>query len=179
MNLQSILESILFVHGEPMALKKLATRARVSEQEARTALASMTRDYKTRGLVIVQKDDEYQLCSHPENARYIEDMVKEEFSEDLSRSSLETAAIVAYQGPVSRLEIDHIRGVNSSYALRTLLMRGLVDREERLGDARTYLYRVSVDFLKHLGITAMEDLPGYKELKELSDAAVRETPKES
>lgn len=178
MTVKSILETILFVHGEPMTLKKLARAARISTEETKTALEELARDYESRGIAIVCSSGEYQLCSRPENARYIEDLVKEEFSEDLSRSSMETAAIIAYKGPISRAEIDHIRGVNSSHALRILLLRGLADREERPGDARTYLYRMNADFLKHLGCTAMEDLPGYNELKDASGAAASEMPKE-
>lgn len=174
MTLKSILETILFVRGEPMALKKLASAARASEEEVKAALEELKRDCESRGVTIVHKDGAYQMCSHPENARYIDDVVKGEFSEDLSRASLETAAIIAYQGPVSRAEIDHIRGVHSSYAVRILLLRGLVDWEESPGDARTHLYRISINFLKHLGLTAVEDLPGYKELKDLSAAAVGE-----
>ncbi|MEK7082495.1 MAG: SMC-Scp complex subunit ScpB [Patescibacteria group bacterium] len=174
----SVIESILFVHGAPLALKRIAAAARMSEDEARAGLADLRRQCLARGIVVVQKDDEYQLGSHPENAGYVEDMIKEEFSEDLSRASLETAAIIAYKGPVSRAEIDHVRGVNSSHALRTLLLRGLVDREERPGDSRTYAYRISGDFLKYLGLTAMEELPGYGELKDASAAATERASKE-
>jgi len=173
MTLASIIESILFVHGEPMGLKKLAAITQSSQEDVRGALAELARGYENRGLILLEKDGAYQLGSHPDNTQYIESLVRDEFSEDLSRSSLETIAIIAYKGPVSRAEIEHIRGVNCSFALRSLLMRGLIEREERVGDMRTYLYRVSVDFLKHLGVAKMEELPGYEELRRAS-AAVAE-----
>ncbi len=179
LTLPSIIESILFVHGEPVALKRLAALARVSEDDAAVALDTLARGYTGRGLVLIKKDDLYQLGSHPENAAYIENLVKDEFSEDLSRSSLETVAIIAYKGPLTRSEIDHVRGVNSSFALRTLLMRGLIEREENPGDMRAYHYRVSMNFLKHLGLASMTDLPAYEELKKQSAAPAEDPPQES
>lgn len=179
MTLASIIESILFVHGEPIGLKKLAAAAGASEDEARAALKELAAGYEDRGLTLVHKDDTYQLGTQPENTKYIENLVKEEFSKDLSRSSLETIAVIAYKGPVSRAEIEHIRGVNCSFVLRSLLMRGLIEREERAGDIRTYLYCVSTDFLKYLGLVKMEDLPGYEQLRHISSSVAEATPEQS
>ena len=78
---------------------------------------------------------------------------------------METIAIIAYKGPLTRLDIEYVRGVNSSFIIRNLLMRGLVERVENPKDARSYLYKVSFDFLKHLGVTGIEDLPQYQEFK--------------
>ena len=176
MKLSSILESILFVHGDPLALEKIAGIAGVSASAAAEALAELEREYADRGLVLVKKYGAYQLGTDPENAKYVEAMRREEFSEELSLSSRETIAVIAYQGPVSRPEIDYIRGVNSSYALRNLLLRGLVIREEKPDGARGYRYSVSGDFLKYLGISKMEDLPGYEELKEQTAAVLADLP---
>ena len=178
MTLASIIESILFVHGEPVALKKLAKLARVSEEETKTALKLLASDYAARGLVLIEKDGMYQLGSHPENAKYIEDLAKDEFSHDLSRSSLETIAIIAYKGPMTRAEIEHIRGVNCSFVLRTLLMRGLIEREENPRDLRSWRYRVSMNFLKHLGLASMAELPAYEELKKEAVAPDEAAPQE-
>lgn len=179
MTLASVIESILFVYGEPIALKKLATAAGASEDDVRVALEELAAGYKDRGLILMEKDGMYQLGTQPDNTEYIERLVKDEFSADLSRSSLETVAVIAYKGPVSRAEIEHIRGVNCSFALRSLLMRGLIEREERAGDMRTYLYRVSTDFLKHLGIAKMEELPGYEELRHASASVIEVMPEQS
>lgn len=174
MNIASILETILFVYGNPITLIDLARTAGISESEASAALRSMAQSYKDRGLALIQSYDTYQLGSNPQNTCYIESLVKADFSEDLSRSSLETIAIVAYKGPISRAEVDYIRGVHSAYALRNLLMRGLVVRQECPGNAQTHLYSVSGDFLKHLGLTSMEDLPAYEELKAQAREAVEQ-----
>ena len=178
MNLASILESILFAAGDPVGLKKLSALADVPEAEARKALADLEDDYKHRGLALVQKDGAYQLGTRPENSSFIERLKKSARSEDLSRASLETAAIIAYKGPVTRADIEYIRGVNCSFALQNLLLRGLIEREERPGDARAYVYRVSMEFLKHLGIANTEDLPGYAELKNESAAVMKEMKEE-
>ena len=90
--------------------------------------------------------------------------MKSEFNEELSRAAVETAAIIAYQGPLTRVDIEYVRGVNSSFILRSLMMRGLIERVENPKDARSYLYRISFDFLKHLGVVRIEELPQYEEL---------------
>lgn len=176
MNLKSIVETILFVHGEPMALDKLAQITKIQKEAVLKALNELKKDYEGRGLAILAKDERYQLGSNPENTKYIEYLVKNEFSEELSRAAIETVAIIAYKGPLTRVEVEYVRGVNSSFTLRNLLMRGLVERIENLKDARSYLYRVSFDFLKHLGVTQIEDLPQYEEFKK-SRIEILEEPK--
>lgn len=166
MNLKAIIETILFVHGEPIGIEKLSVISKSSEKEVEAALGEFRDDYKERGLVLLEKDGEYQLGSNPANASYIADLVKSEFSEELSRAGLETIAIVAYKGPLTRAEIEYVRGVNSSFTLRNLLIRGLVERIENPKDARSYLYKISFDFLKHMGVTSPVDLPGYAEFKQ-------------
>lgn len=163
--LSSVMESILFVHGEPLSLERLAVITGEGESKVREALAVLAESYKNGGLILVEKDGGWQLGSRPENARYVEVLVKSEFSEELSRPALETIAIIAYKGPLTRTEIEYIRGVNSSFTLRALLMRGLVERIDDPKDARSYLYRVGFDFLKYLGLTRIEDLPQYEELR--------------
>lgn len=163
MLLKSVIETILFVHGEPLPLEKIAKIAGVKKEEAGAALKELKNDLKDRGIVMVEKDGAYQLGSHPENSKYIEDMVKSEFAEELTKAAVEVLAIVAYKGPLTRAEIEYIRGVNSSLTLRNLLMRGLVERIDNPKDARSFLYRISFDALKHLGLTKIEDLPQYEE----------------
>lgn len=165
MKLKSLLETILFIHGEPMTLEKLAKAAGVKKEEAAAALEELKSDLKDRGIVILEKDGAYQLGSNPENSKYIEALIKSEFAEELTKAAIEVLAIVAYKGPLTRSEIEYVRGVNSSFTLRNLLMRGLVERIENPKDARSYLYRISFDALKHLGLTRPEDLPQYEEFK--------------
>ena len=163
-NLAGILESVLFVHGAPISVARLAKLTDAAEDETREALRRLAEDLKNRGLLLMEKDSMVQMGTRPEHARYVEDLIKGEFSEEMSPAARETMAVIAYRGPVSRAEIDYIRGVNSSFTLRMLLMRGLVERAQNTaGDARGPQYRASMDFLKHMGIARREDLPRWEE----------------
>ena len=101
----------------------------------------------------------------------VQKIAKEEYEGDLSRASLETLTIVAYLGPVSRKEIDYIRGVNSQYSLRTLLLRGLIERKSKSGESRISLYSLTIDALLHLGLQNISQLPEYDSIKKQLDAA--------
>lgn len=161
MNLKSILESILLVYGEGIKTDKLASITGTENAEVEKAIDELSGEYKSRGFSLIRKDDTCALGTNPENAKYIEALVKNDYSEELSRSALETIAIVAYRGPLTRSHIEFVRGVNSSFTLRNLLMRGLVERIDNPKDSRSYLYRVGLDFLKHFGLSRIEELPEF------------------
>ena len=163
--IKSIIESILFVSAEPMRMTKLAKVADATEAEVEGALESLSEDYAdSRGLRIVRIKDTIQLVTNPDNADFVAELVKGEIQENLSQASLEVLSIVAYRGPISRAEIEAIRGVNCSFTLRALLIRGLLDRTENIKDNRRYLYNISLDFLKKLGIDRVEKLPDWEVL---------------
>ena len=164
-NLKSAIESVLFVYGEPMSAEKLAKICHVSKSEIQAALEALRGEYKGRGIVILEKDGQFQLGTNPQNADIIKELTKSEFSEELTKAGLETLTIVAYKGPLTRAQIEFVRGVNSSFTLRNLLLRGLVERIDNPKDLRSYLYRISFDFLKHFGFIKIEELPGYEEFK--------------
>ena len=165
MDLKSSLESILFLHGEPMAVSRLAKTIGAGKADIEKALAELREEYRERGIVLIENRDAWQFATNPQNREAVRQFVTANFSEDLTRAALETIAIVAYQGPISRAGIEYIRGVNSSFTVRNLLVRGLVEREENPSDKRSYLYRVSMDFLKYLGLTRFDELPQYKEFR--------------
>lgn len=163
-NLKSIIESILFLSGEPLKLSKISRITGASKTESESALLSLQNDYALgkRGLVILKKEDEFQMATNSENASYLDQLVKSEMQEALSRAALEILSIVAYRGPITRSEIESIRGVNSSYTIRSLMLRGLMERIENPNDSRGYLYKISFDFLKKMGIDSVEKLPDYE-----------------
>lgn len=165
MNLKSIIETILFVRADPTDVKTFTRITKHSVKEVRAALGELASEYAERGIVVLEKDDSWQFGSNPINAPYVENLTKSEFAQELSRSALETLAVIAYKGPVSRVEVEYLRGVNSSFTIRNLLMRGLVERVENPQDARSYLYRVTFDFLKHFGLTAMDQMPRFEDFK--------------
>ena len=164
--LKSSIESILFVSGEPVKISRISKITGAPKPEVENAIMVLQGDYSSngRGMVIIKKEDEIQMATSPENASIIGDLVKSEIQENLSKASLEVLSIVAYRGPITRLDVEAIRGVNCSFTLRSLLMRGLLERIENPRDHRSYLYKISFDFLKKLGIENIEKLPDYQVL---------------
>jgi segregation and condensation protein B len=139
----------------------------IPESDVEKSLKELANDYaqNNRGLRLVFFDNKVQLVIAPESREAMEKLVKSEFEEELSQASLETLAIIAYKGPVSRVAIENLRGVNCSFILQSLAIRGLIDKRNNPKDGRSYIYNVTFDFLKHLGLNQIEDLPNYNELK--------------
>lgn len=162
-NLTAAVEALLFVYGEPMELKKIARILKAGEVEIRAAIEELARNFEggNRGLKLLVSDDKVQLATKPEFSSILESFVKEEFKENLTPVSLETISLISYLGPLSRSQIEYYRGVNSSFILRTLLMRGLVERYPDPEKSGVYLYRASFDLLRYLGLSKVEDLPEY------------------
>lgn len=172
-NLSGAIEAMLFIHGEPMEIKKITKLLNCSEEEVRISLNGLAEDLKnsSRGLFLIFKEDRVQLATKPELAPLVESFVKSEFEESLTPAALETLSLIAYLGPISRAKIDYLRGVNSSYSVRNLLLRGLVERSSDPQRGNVYLYQLSFDLLKHLGISSIKDLPEYQKFKDLAAAS--------
>ncbi|HCI05228.1 MAG: Segregation and condensation protein B [Parcubacteria group bacterium GW2011_GWC1_45_9] len=171
----SILESILFAYGEPLAVKKLGELMNLSE----VALKELISEYHDKisnnpssGLVLLRTETEIQLGARPENHPYLEKFLGQDTEEDLTPSSLEVLTIILYRAPISRPEIDFIRGVNSSYILRSLLMRGLVQREK---SGLSFLYQPSFELLKLLGLANQKDLPEFETLNQRLVDLIKQT----
>ena len=164
MPLDALIEAVLFWKAEPVAIADLAKQLEQSEEQVRTALVFLRGKLEGRGVMLVEKDGEVLLGTHPEAATLIERLTKEELSRDRGKAALETLTIVLYKGPVARAEIDYIRGVNSSFILRTLQVRGLVEKIINPADSRSYLYRPTFELLQHLGLSKVEDLPEFGSL---------------
>ena len=165
MTLDAKIESALFWKAEPVKISWLAKVFSVSEEEIRKAIGELEEKLKGRGVVIIFKDDEVALRTAPDASGFIENLAKEELTRDLGKAGLETLSIILYQGPISRREIDYVRGVNSTFILRNLLVRGLVEKIDNPKDQRSFLYRSSFDLLSFLGISKIEDLPEYGEVR--------------
>lgn len=164
MNLKSIIESILFLQGEPLAVASIVKFAGAPKREVLTALGELAEEYRERGIVLMVNGEEWQFATNPKNKSAVDKLVTTELSGELSRAALEVLAIVAYKGPVSQTTIAYIRGTDSSASVRTLLLRGLVLREENSKDRRSYLYRISTAALKLLGVTSPAQLLAYPAL---------------
>lgn len=166
MTLDAKIEAALFWRAEPASVARLAKILGASEQEVWSALTSLEEKLKGRGVALVRKDDEITLRSAPEASTLIEGLAKEELSRDLGKAGLETLSIILYQGPIARRDIDYIRGVNSSFILRNLLVRGLVEKVENTENRRSFVYRPSFELLSYLGLSRVEDLPEYGSVRE-------------
>ncbi len=173
----SQIEALLFVHGEPMEITKLTKLLRAERDTIDQAVAYLKTalDNEERGIDLLEHEGVLQLVTKKDFAELIKRFTKQEVKEELTPATLETLSIVAYAGPLSRAEIEYIRGVNSSFTLRNLLIRGLVERRIDPKRQNAYLYFPSADFLKHLGLTNIEELPEYAHYHTLRETFERTT----
>ena len=167
MNLEQKIEAILFWKGEPISRKRLAEILKVGQGEIgeiNEAVEKLKQSLESRGVVLVEKENDIMLGTPPELSKLFEDLQKEELNKELSKASLETLSIVLYKNGVSRAEIDYIRGVNSSFTLRALAVRGLIEKTIDSNDNRRYIYRPSFELLSFMGMKSVEELPDYDEV---------------
>lgn len=177
MTLETKLEALLFWKGEPMTKKKAQAALECTAEELAAALAALETSLAARGLRVMQVGDEIEMRTSPEASALIEKLTKEELVRDLGKAGLETLSIILYRGPVKRADIDYIRGVNSSFIIRNLLIRGLI---ERIADGgRGFSYKPTVDLLGHMGLSKIEDLPDYAKVKAEFDAAAEQEEAEA
>jgi segregation and condensation protein B len=159
-DLQNILEALLFVAPGLVSTAQIAQALEITVREVEAGLNALETEYSRRGLRLMRHQGRVQLTTAPEAAPLIERFLGLEASSRLSRAALETLAIIAYQQPVTRPEIDAIRGVNSDGVLKSLLSKGLIQeagRAERPG--RPFLYVSTSDFLQHFGMKSLVELP--------------------
>lgn len=162
---KSAIESMLFVAAKPVHIKELALTLSAPVGQVAQHLDELVSEYKGRGLHITQKGDNYQMVSARDNAQIVSKFMNEELRGDLSKAALEVLAIIFYKKPVTRMDIEELRGVNSSEVLRQLMLRGLVSevgRKEALG--RPILYSTTMDLLHYFGVQKESDIPDLASL---------------
>lgn len=159
------IEALLFAKGGAVSKKELQKLLNTSPEELEAALMSLRASSAGRGVAVVDDGTHVELRTAPAVSQKIEELRKEEFSRDIGRAGLEVLAAILYRGPLSRSEIDFIRGVNSSQTVRTLLMRGFVRKVPNPKDERSFLYEPTTDILGHLGVVSMHDLPEYESVR--------------
>jgi segregation and condensation protein B len=178
MNLDMSIEAVLFYKTEPMKKSALAELFSVSEQEIEYALARISQSLDTHGIRIVVTDVWVQIVTAPEASAFIDQVRKDELRNDIGKAGAETLAIILYKGPLSRIEIDRIRGVNSAFIIRNLLIRGLVERRAHPRDPRSFVYAISPSLLAHLGVSHKEALPDFESISNALDAFEKEEKSE-
>jgi segregation and condensation protein B len=164
-SLNTQIESLLFVANKPLTFKRLSQLLSVSIEEIHAELNELAQKYETQkhGIILMQDEEKVQLVTHAEQSELIARFLKDEQTKELTQPALETLTIIAYRGPVTKAEIETIRGINCSLILRNLLIRGLIEEisGKDIFDAK---YKVTFEFMRWLGIRETNKLPNYTEL---------------
>lgn len=165
-----ILEAILFVAGEPVAVADLAQALEVSEMEIMHAVEALERECERRGVTVRRYGDHLRMETRPEYAPYVERLLQPVQRQTLSQTAMETLAVIAYRQPVTKGEVEQVRGVKCDYSVQSLLHKGLIreaGRKEALG--RPILYATTDRFLEHFGISDIRELPPLPDAQEKVD----------
>ncbi|MFB6465947.1 SMC-Scp complex subunit ScpB [Cytobacillus sp. Hz8] len=167
-NWSGIVESLLFAAGdEGLTTKQIAEAIEVEEYEVEEIIHNLREEYETsdsRGIKIVQLAGTYQLATKKENSNYLKKLVDSPNTSTLSQAALETLAIIAYKQPITRVEIEEIRGVKSERPIQTLVAKVLIKEVGRAeGSGRAYLYGTTKEFLDYFGLRNIKELPPLPE----------------
>ena len=171
-SLKGRIEAILFVAGEAVGIRDLAKALRVEEKELKETLKKIGSeyDYEQRGFMLKRFGDKVQLATRPLYSEDVLRLLQPVQQQSLSQAAMETLTVVAYKQPVTRAEVEQIRGVKCDYSLQSLMMKGLIQeagRKDTIG--RPILYATTDMFLSHFGIQGLEDLPPLPETEKESD----------
>lgn len=169
--IKAIIESLLFVSSEPISVEKISEIVdEKDKKEIRTKISELQMEYETTGraIAILEIAGGFQMVTRPQYAEYIKKLYKSKIIARLSRPALETISIISYKQPITRLEIESIRGVNSGAVIQTLLERKLIKirgRKEGLG--RPLLYGTTSEFLQYFGLKDLTEMPKIEEIPDL------------
>jgi segregation and condensation protein B len=174
MPLDVLIEAVLFYKATPQKKTSLQKLFGMEESdEWLAALAQLRHRLQSGGLRLVETDTELALTTAPELGEFIETLRKSELKGDIGKAGAETLSIILYREPVTRAEIDRIRGVNSSFIIRNLLVKGLIERE---AVGNTFQFRITPELLQHLGLTKKSDLPRFSEFMTALDTFTTTQP---
>ncbi len=157
------IESLLFATAEAQSYKSLAERLNVTLEEVKSALEELEKSLEGHAMALVRDGESVSMVTRSEHSALIEAIQKDALSKELSKASAETLSIISYQAGISKAQIEFIRGVNVSYSLRALSMRGLI---EARGSGRSVGYYPTLQMLEHFGVSKVEELPQFTETSE-------------
>lgn len=160
----ALIEALLFSRAEPWEVREIEKSLGKEKGEIEEALLNLEERLQDRGLVLVRKDTTVTLGTHPEAHEVLQKLYKEELEKGLSKASVETLSVILYGEYVTRGMIDYIRGVNSSFILRSLLVRGLIERKNNPVDRKRSMYVPTLALLASLGVAKREDLPEFEKI---------------
>ena len=175
------LEALLFTHGEPLKRSKVEKVLSVESEECEALIKAFGEKLQPedRGLTLLLTAEDVQLVTKPQFGDLLLSFLKEELTEELTPASLEALSLIAYGGPLSRARLDFLRGVNSSFTLRTLRLRGLIDRVADLELSHSFVYDVTPECMRYLGVTRREELPRFEEFKNHLQSAMQTVDREN
>lgn len=162
--IKNIIESILFAYGDPISIKELnyAINEELSNKEIELMLISLMEEYKenNRGIQIIKLENKYQMCTNKKYASFIKKILEPKKKKPLSQATLETLTIVAYKQPITKIEIEDIRGVKCDKVIQTLIENDLIVEAGRIDKiGKPIIYKTTNEFLKLLNIEKLNDLP--------------------
>lgn len=171
---KAAIEVLLFVASEPLPVQNLARIAEIDVADAEELLRELAEEYAGRpgGLKLVEVAGTWQMCTRPEYAPYVERLYRQRGGSGLSRAAVETLAIISYRQPITKSEIELIRGVKVDSPITTLLERNLIEEKGRRdGPGRPVIYGTTLDFLKYFGLKDLTELPSLEEflIEEVED----------
>lgn len=170
MSLETQIEGILFYKTNPVSKESLATLLHVPIQDIERAIENLRTQLFGHALQLVTTDTMVQMTLIPDVTSLIEILKKDELRADIGKAGAETLSIILYRGPCSRVVVDKIRGVNSTYIIRDLLIRGLIEKRGHPTDSRSSLYAVTPELLNHMGLTSKETLPEFQSIMDALDS---------
>ncbi len=165
--LQEIIEGLLFISGQPVEISGIAEKLEIKEKQVNDAIEKLKEKYAERGINILTFKNKVQFCSNPKYADDIAAVLNPIKEKQLTKAALETMAIIAYKQPITKPEVEQVRGVDSGYAIQILLDFKLIEvvgRKDAIG--KPLLYGTTDEFLKRFELQSIEDLPEYEELLE-------------
>ena len=173
-----VIESTLFVAGQGVEIDDIAQKLEIEKEDVEKAIKELKEKYKESGINIITYKNSVQMCSNPIYADDIASVLNPIREKQLTKAALETVAIIAYKQPITKLEIEQVRGVNSDYAVQVLSSFNLIEvvgRKDAVG--KPLLYGTTDEFLKRFELQSINDLPDYDELIERIKVLDKENPK--
>lgn len=164
-NLSAKIEAILFLTGEPVKIGFLAKNLNENNENILAAILDLEKRLENRGICLIRKDDKVMLATSPFASDITKKIIKEKYEEELTKPMLETLAIILYNGGMKKTDIDYVRGVNSVFTLRNLLIRGLVEKKE-IDNKSGFAYNPSLELIRFLGLKNLEELPQKNDFKQ-------------
>lgn len=173
--IEAIIEAILFATGDVVSLKNISSIIGYNESDTKEIINNLIIKYQNKGIKIIQINESYQMCTNPDYFSYIKNLYTIPKKKSLSQTLIETLAIIAYKQPITKSQIEYIRGVNSDHSVNNLIKYNLVEEKGRLdAPGKPILLGTTDDFLKYFGFSSLEDLPTISDEEKIKEQIEQE-----